>query len=165
MIRDERGVIIRNLGIAPIVDLLHTSKRAIRAYRIPVESAVWDTDRSRLAFTMRTSLLHQGHPRISFGGFVDVALHTATGVAASIRARELWDKPVLAQVFVVLYKRSVPVDYEIGVEAVAHALPFPRRVMSVGRIFDAHKTDRTLDVGLMWLLPVDRVRTPHATRV
>jgi hypothetical protein len=158
MVRDERGIRITDLGIGSIHDLLQTSKDAIRAYRIPIRAARWYPTESRLAYSMMTSRLHQGHPDICFGGFMDVALHTVTGVAASIRARGAWGKPVLAQVLVVLYKRPVPVNHRITVEAVTRLLPFHRSI-SFGKILDGQNSEKILSRGIMWLVAVDRVRT------
>jgi hypothetical protein len=89
---------------------------------------------------------------------MDVALHTVTGVAASIRARGAWGKPVLAQVLVVLYKRPVPVNHRITVEAVTRLLPFHRSI-SFGKILDGQNSEKILSRGIMWLVAVDRVRT------
>ena len=161
MIRAENGVLITHLGMSPINTLLQTSREAIRAYRIPIGSARWFPKESRLVYSMTTSdNLHEGHRGICFGGFMDVALHTATGVAASIHAREVWDDPVLAQMLVVLYKRPVPVNHRISVEAVARLLPL-RRSISFGKIVDGEDSQRVLSRAVMWLVAVDGVRVPR----
>ncbi len=162
MIPAETGVNIRELNYAAISELLQSSRDAVRAYGIPIEDAVWSSGTHRLTYRMMTSPLHQGHKGICFGGFVDVALHTATGVAAAIRAEQSWSKPVLAQGFFVLYRRPVPVSHEIVVDAIAYEVPTVRRrhYLSLGRIFDADNQGKVLDTGLMWLTVVPRVRRP-----
>src|SRR3989338_1284635 len=162
MIRAEKEIRIRNLGLGPINDLLQTSHQAVRAYEIPIAEALWSKEQSRLTYHMTTSEFHQGHRGICFGGFMDVALHTATGVAASIRAMELWGKPVLAQGFLMTYRRPIPLYHEVAVEAIAHTLPAigRRRLLSFGRIMDADTRSKVFTIGCMWLTVVDRVLIP-----
>lgn len=165
MKRAENGIRVGDLGIIELAVLLRSSSKAIRAYKIPIRTARWNPEESRLALQMRTTDLHQGHEGIGFGGFGDAALHTVAGVAASIHAFELWGKPVVSQLFAVAYNRPIPLDRMIAVEAVAYAFPFiglgHHRVLSFGRMFDAGDRDKVLEQGLMWLAVVNRIRKPY----
>ncbi len=107
---------IANLPMESLKHLLASSKDSVAAYDIPISSALWDSENATLIMDMTTSLKHQGHEGICFGGFISAVLDLTSGLAGFIKAAEN-GQIVLGKHSEIDFLRPLPVGISIQVVA------------------------------------------------